>query len=409
MPRPLLRLLLILVLCIGWSSAASAHFGSSGRDLMPQLRVVPSVVEDVNAVFLSIDGMSVTRAEFLNYIRNIVFGQIRTDSVQREVLSHLFALNEYSHYSPLSIDPRVPMEDGSPFDANSTIIQERIQAWLETQAKVLAVLIVAHRDGEKAKLSKDPAMVDRLNFFETAVRAEFMEAFVGATEADPTVEGIRKHVASIKAADQRAYESTFARADLRDATVLRDYTRRWVQYRRDLVNASALEPSFEEVNEITAKPKTVLIKVNKHKFTFGQFLNIYGKLPTDSFWNARKKQFVNYVGLQLALGDEAERLDVLPDHFRRKTELFSKLILASEQLSRKFLPTVFAEDVKPDEFDLIRHVFFIEPRRKQFEDLFTAEQQKVLSLKGFTIDSAYLKSLRWRIEPVVMLQEEIFY
>ncbi|MCB1155455.1 hypothetical protein KDL45_17475, partial [bacterium] len=172
---------------------------------------------------------------------------------------------------------------------------------------------------------------------------------------------------------------------------------RWIQYRQDLFSKTPYELKVGEIETVGGRPDdTLLLKVNDHEITLGELLAIHGPIYNEVYWRNSKFARVNQIRTAYTIGDEVDRLGILPRRYRQKITTTELIFLASEQIIREY-----GADVLPPKDGGMDFLYFRSilksPTRQDLVKRFFEKVDATPEYQARWIDRPYLSQLRWRV------------
>ena len=281
--RALIFSVLFLFICIlTLRGFVWAHGGHGKAEV--QFKVAPKQVDNPQQTVIKVKDIRVTRQEFFNYIRNISAFQMKADLLQREFLLHFWVIEGISRYYPADINMLMQrlVEMGPEWADRAGHMND----WAEKQAGLFARLLLYYKKAKAGGLDEDPEIRWVLECFSKHVKADFMEEMVLLGSMPTTFQGMRDFISGMQPPERKQIEKKYKDPDTVGPVGRRKLSKRWIQYRRDLMKHTKYERLFENIDSINIPPDTVIATVNEHRITLAQFLAVYGPMVNDMNWNS---------------------------------------------------------------------------------------------------------------------------
>jgi hypothetical protein len=386
-----------------FAASVFAHGGHGKPEA--QFKVMPKAINDPGKPLVKMGDISISRQDFFDYIRNVGAFQMKVDLLQRDFLLHYWVVEGVSRYYPTDINELMPrLIEMSKVEPEE--FQSRIFEWANDQAGLYARLKFYTERARKNERHNDPAVVAILDCFTKHVKAGFLEEIVGLGSMTPTHAGLAEWVAGLTAEQKADITALYPDPDSIKGTKRSQARKRWIQYRRDLMDDTGNERTFEKVTSLK-NPDSVIAKVNKHQIKVSDFLAIYGPVINDVNWNNLKKSRGSQMMLVYAAADEIDRLGILSQRSKAKIEQTNQLYLAADQMVRDFGPKVSPVSGTID-FEYFREIARYQNLIK-FEKVFLAASEKLPAFGSLWVDTDYLKSVDWTVETAYTPKQSKFF
>lgn len=383
---------LLLIGVLSFDGFVWAHGGHGKAEA--QFKVVPKHIENPNETLIKIGDVHATRQDFFNYIRNIAAFQMKADLLQRDFLLHFWVIEGIARYFPTDINVLMQsLVDMGPQWPERT---KRMNDWVEKQAGLFARLLIYREKAISAGMNKNPDTRWVLECFSKHIKADFIEEMVLLSAIPSSFQGVRDFVGGLQPAERRLIEKHYKDPDTVGPVARKRLSRRWIQYRRDLMKNTKNERLFENMDSIDVSLDTVIAVVNKHRITLAQFLAIYGPVQNDVHWNSIKRSRCSKLMLAYAMADEVDNLRILPQRFQDKIDLSEVFYLAVEQIVKDFGPATLRIKNPQIDFQFYREICaYLNLMR--LEKIFVEETLNQPEYKDVRIDKTYLKKIVWDI------------
>ncbi|MDP8225873.1 MAG: hypothetical protein P9L99_21105 [Candidatus Lernaella stagnicola] len=396
---------LFLVMALALPAALVWAHGGHGKTEL-QFKVVPKNVESPGASVIKMGGITISRQEFFDYIRNTAAFQMRADLIQRDFLLHFWVIEGVSRYYPTDInDLFARLEKLGP---ESPEFAPRLNEWILAQADLFARLSHYAAKAKRQPWSKAGKISPVLEMFAQKQKADLMEDVIKYGAMPPSRMGVRKFAASLSADDRAHIERHYKDPKDIKPFEVKETKRRWIQYRRDLLANTPNARLYLKVQSMSVPPATPIAKVNDHVITMGDFLSIYGPMVNDTNWNNVKKSRVPGMMLAYAMADEADHLGVVPQWLKAKIALSKKMYLAAGQIIREFGPATLGETTPEINFAFYRKIVYF-PNLLKFEKFFVEKSGNLPAGQKLWIDKDYLTSLAWIVEPAYTPEQASYF
>lgn len=400
----LFPILLLIIVVLSFDRFAWAHGGHGKTEV--QFKVVPKHVDNPEEILIKIDNIRVTRREFFNYIRNIAAFQMKADLLQRQFLLHFWVIEGIARYYPTDINMLLQsLVDMGP---EWTERAWRMNDWVEKQAGMHARLLLYHKKALSAGLDKNTNTRWVLDCFSQHIKADFIEEMVLLGSMPSSFQGVRDFVGSLKPAERKRIEKHYKDPDNFGPVARKSLSKRWIHYRRNLIENTKNERLFEKIDSIDIPPDTVIAVVNKHRITLAQFLAIYGPVQNDVHWNNIKGSRCSKLMLAYAMADEVDHLGILPLRFKDKIALSEVFYLAVEQIVLDFGPVTLRLKDPQIDFQFYREICaYLNLMR--LEKLFVEKTQNMPEYKDLWIDKPYLQKVVWDISTAFTPKQATYF
>ena len=304
-----------------------AHLG-----FLPQISVLPKSLPEPERELLRYGDRSFTRFDFVNFLRLSQKIKETVDSNQRV----FFGLT--SVFESLSVgfsgDLLTLMPDIQNEKATLPESKKFLKEWSSKQPIFLLSIQHLAKLARVEEFHKYPAIKTRLEYFETAVLASYLEDFIKLTDFEPNVKGFRSFISGFPPNKRSTLDKTLKNPQAVPFLIGHN---RWKDFRTDLLKHASYERLVESINEIPLDPKTVLAQFEGNEITWEQFTAIHGAVDNERYWNTVKKARIGRIILNSLLAAEVRRQAIIPRDIATRIELSKDLFLAMEFLSIKAL------------------------------------------------------------------------
>jgi len=332
--------------------------------------------------------------------------KMRADLLQRYFLLHFWVIEGVSRYYPNDINDF--MQRLINIGPDSPDFQPRMNEWVVKQADLFPRILHYYEKAKAQGRHRDAGIKAIINCFSQHVKLDFMEEMVSFGQMTPTMTGLREFIAGLPADEQQNIERHYLDPDKVKPFQRKAARKRWIQYRRDLLKNVSYKKAYEQIDSLDVPPESPVAIINDHTVTLADFLAIYGPIPNDVNWNNIKRSRINKLILAYAMGDEADRLGVLPDKFQSKISLTKKLYLAADRMVRDIGPLSINDSNPTIDFQFFRRVIYF-PNLMKFEKAFISESQKIPAFKKLWIDKEYLAGLTWIVAPAYTPEQATYF
>ncbi|MCB1152797.1 MAG: hypothetical protein H6684_10655 [Deltaproteobacteria bacterium] len=384
-----------------WTGGTDPVSGAmSTRTIKPRLEyqfhIVPKNASEPDKAVIKIGDEKKTRDDFFAFIRNVGGYQLKRESLQRTFQIRFWLFEELTRRNPENVNKTMKGYVGLPPD--SPKMTTEFPQWVVAEADHHARLTLM---AAKAKANPDINKSDTAEVIECMamhIKMDFLQDLVMFGPMEPTVEGLRQFVAELSPEQRANIEDEL----LQDPDKATEKTRRlrrmrWIQYRQDLFEKTPYDLKVGEIETVGGLPNsTLLLKVNDHEITLGEFLAIHGPIYNEVYWRNSKFARINQIRTAYTIGDEVDRLDILPRRYRQKVTTTELIFLAAEEIIREY-----GAQVLPPEKDGMNFLYFRSilksPTRQELVKLFLEKVDATPEYQARWIDRDYLSSLRWRV------------
>ena len=400
----LIPLLLLIIGVLIVDGLVWAHGGHGKPEL--QFKVVPTKIESPSKVIIKMGDIQITRRDFFDYIRHVAALQIKADLLQRNFLLHYWVVEGVSRYYPTDINDF--MKRLMIIGPDSPDFAPLMNDWAEKQAGLFPRILHFYKKAQAQGKHDDSGIISVLQSFTQHVKMDFMEELASFGRMTPTRAGLQDFVRDLPTGDRDNIERHYTNPNEVKPFQRKEGRKRWIKYRRDLLKNTPHEKSYEQVTSLEVPPDTPIAKINQHTVTMADFLAIYGPIPNDVNWNNIKRSRINKLILAYAMGDEADRLRILPLRFQSKIALTEKLYLASDQMVHDIGPISLRENNPTIDFQFFRKIVYFQNLMK-FEKTFIAESAKIPDFQNCWIDRDYLARVEWVIQQAYTPEQASYF
>ncbi|MDP8256360.1 MAG: hypothetical protein P9M14_11475 [Candidatus Alcyoniella australis] len=395
-----------LLLALAMAPPPALAHGGHGK---PELQFILSPtqpISDPDVALIKIDGIEISRAEFLAYIRAVAAFQMRADLLQRDFMLHYWIAEGLSRYYPADINEVMPRIIVLGPDHPKS--KELISDWIDKQAGLAGLFYYYARKAQRAGRADDPQTLAALDVFNAHIKAEFLEDLVSLGQMEPTKDGLRQFVGGISAEDKLGIAKFYADPNKVGSVQRNMGKQRWVGYRRELLKDTVVTREYLKVDSLDVAADTVLLTVGDHKLTMGQFLAVYGPVPDELNWNNIKKTRCAQVIRAYALADEIDKLGLAPQFLDEKIVAARIFYLAADQAVRDFGPQTLRISNPVIDFQFLRQVAYY-LNLTLFEKIFIDANMQNEVYRKMWIDREYLGGLKWNVEEAYTGQQAQYF
>jgi hypothetical protein len=384
-----------------WLSDASAHFA-----LAPKLDIQPTVVESPQAVLMKVGNITATRGEFSDYLQRITAFDTRYDRIQPNFYSHFSLVRGVALFYPDNvhtyIDKIALVKEQPPF------YKLAVNSWFEKQAEMFTRILYYKRRAAETKLINSNDIKAVTDFYAASAKTAFIEELIVLGSMSPTLQGLKDFVSKLSP-EQRSKLETGAANDteLTPSDEQQKMRQRWIRFRRDVLNNTKQTRHCNTVQSLSTPQDTVLIAVNLHKISMGDFFAIFGKPQNDKQWNGVKRVNCSRLALFYAMGDLAEKLNIVPERVRRKIQLSQQLYLAGVQMAKELGPLVIKNQRSPNDLRLVQELMAFPQVVDLQKQVIQATDQLAAKNELSFLDKKYLAGVPWRLERKLAPQHSI--
>jgi hypothetical protein len=391
----------IVITASFWLPDASAHFA-----LAPKLAIQPSELESPQAVLMKVGNITATRGEFSDYLQRITALDTRYDRIQPNFYSHFSLVRGVALFYPDNvhtyIDKIALVKQQPPF------YKLAVNSWFEKQAEMFTRILYYKRRASETKLINSNDIKAVMDFYAASAKTAFIEELIVLGSMPPTLQGLADFSSKLSSEQRRKLATGAANdTELTPPDEQQKMRQRWITFRRDVLSHTTQTSHCDTFQSLSVPQDTVLISVNQHKVSLGDFFAIFGKPQNDKQWNAVKRVNCSRLALFYAMGDLAEKLNIVPERVREKIQISQQLYLAGVQITKELAPLVINNQRSPNDLRLVQELMAFPQVVDLQKHVIQATNQLAAKHELSFLDKEYLASVPWRLERKLAPQHSI--
>lgn len=391
----------IVVAGLLWLSDASAHFA-----LAPKLDIQPAELESPQAVLMKVGNITATRGEFSDYLQRITAFDTRYDRIQPNFYSYFSLVRGVALFYPDNvhtyIDKIALVKEQPPF------YKLAVTSWFEKQAEMFTRILYYKRRAAETKLINSDAIKAVTEFYAASAKTAFIEELVVLGSMPPTLQGLNNFISKLSPEQRRKLETGVANdTELTPPDEQQKMRQRWITFRRDVLRNTTQRSHCDTIQSLSTPQDTVLVSINQHKISMGDFFAIFGKPQNDKQWNAVKRVNCSRLALFYAMGDLAEKLTIVPERVRKKIDISQQLYLAGVQMAKELGPLVIKNQGSANDLRLVQELMAFPQVVDLQKHVIQATNQLAAKHDLSFLDKEYLAGVPWRLERKLAPQHSI--
>lgn len=389
------------IIAFFWWVDASGHFA-----LAPKLEIQPTELESPQAVLMKVGNITATRGEFSDYLQRITAFDTRYDRIQPNFYSHFSLLRGVALFYPDNVHTYI--DKLALIKQQPPIYKLAINSWFEKQAEIFTRILFYKKRALKTKLTNRDDVKAVTEFYAASAKTEFIEELIVLGSMPPTLQGLNDFVGKLSVEKRRQLATGAANdTELTPLDEQQKMRQRWIKFRRDVLSNTTQTSHCDTIQSLSVPQDTVLMAINQHKISMADFFAIFGKPQDDRQWNAVKRVNCSRLTLFYAMGDLAEKLNIVPERIRKKIDTSLQLYLAGVQMARELAPLVIKDQRSPNDLTLVQELMTF-PQVVDLQDqVVQATNRLAVDDESSFLDKKYLASVPWRLERKLAPQHSI--